>query len=111
MKEIDECEDTHGYGCVSDIEGGPGEELPKMDIDEIDYVTKTDTVYYIAHLTTQNKSAGQRTQGASWGETKNEKQDNQRPSYPQSDQRPGLVRKQTKNGTSVLDVNQVKQAW
>jgi hypothetical protein len=54
MKEIYERKDAHGYGCISDIEGGPGEELPKMNVDEINYVTKADPVYQIAHLPTQD---------------------------------------------------------
>ena len=72
IKGTNENDDTHHYGCVSDVEGRPVEVAPQAEVDEVSDITKTEAVYEIAYSTTQNKTDRYHVQGSSWGQVTKE---------------------------------------
>jgi hypothetical protein len=82
-----------------------------VDTDKIGYEAEMEAVYEIAHNATQKQSKGQHTRSGSWGKVIEKYQDNDRTSYAKGDENLGVIGKQTQNGTSIFNVNQIKKAW
>ena len=81
-----------------------------VDTDKVNCVTKADAVYEIARSAAENQSEGYHSQDGGRREVMKKHQDSDDTGYAEADEKLAVVLKQAKNGTSILNINQVQKS-